>query len=183
MIKQEELIKVLLSPSTTSWDELQDKVSQILNIHPASLQLQYCFSNEKNNSLFFNLDSHDDYIGMCGQLRPFVVLRIFSNGKPSKSGGLYTPPMFCRKLPESWNVLVGQGPNRHIYSRRSLAESTGNQHIPVESAESVQTFSAEEVHWTLAESSGITRLQQNNQTLVESSRIQWTPVDSSRAYL
>ena len=77
--------KGLTLPSTTSWDELQDKASQILNIHPASLQLQYCFSNEKNNSLPFNLDSHDDYVGMCGQLRPFVVPRILSNGKPSKS--------------------------------------------------------------------------------------------------
>ena len=80
------------------------------------------------------------------------------------------PHMFHRKLPESRNVLVWQGPNQHLYSGRSPAESTGNQHIPAESMESVRTFSAEQVHWTLAESSGIQWNIQN-------------PVDSSRAYL
>ena len=136
MIKQEELIKVLLSPSTTSWDELQDKVLQILNIHPASLQLQYCFSNEKNNSLFFNLDSHDDYIGMCGQLRPFVVLRIFSNGKPSKSGGLYTPP---HVLPETPGILECLGGTR-AKSAYLFQEESGR------------------VHWKPAYSSGVCRI-------------------------
>ena len=44
------------------------------------------------------------------------------------------PHMFRRRLLESarvksWNVLVWQGPNQHIYFGRSPAESTGNQHI------------------------------------------------------
>lgn len=77
--------KNLTLPSSTSWDDLQDKVSQILNIHPGSLQLQYRFSNEKNNSLPFDLRSHVDYIEMRNQLRPFVVPKILSNGKLSKS--------------------------------------------------------------------------------------------------
>ena len=92
-----------------------------------------------------------------------------------------------QKLPESSglksrNVLLWQGPNRHIYSGRSPVESTGNQHIPAESAESVRTFSAEEVHWTLAESSGITRLQRNNRTPAESNgitRLWRNPAESS----
>ena len=72
-------------PSLTSWDDLQDSVAKNLDIHPGSLQLQYRFSNEKSNSLPFNLRSHDDYIEMRDQLRPLVVPKILSNGKPSKS--------------------------------------------------------------------------------------------------
>ena len=88
----------------------------------------------------------------------------------SKEEDCTLPHLLRRKLPESRNVLVWQGPNWHIYSGRSPAESTGNQHIPAESVESIWTFSAEQVHWTPAESNGITRLRRN-------------PVDSSRAYL
>jgi hypothetical protein len=77
--------KNLTLSSLTSWANLQDRVAQVLNIHQASLQLQYRFSNEKNNSLPFDLRSHDDYIEMCDQLRPFVIPRILANGKRSKT--------------------------------------------------------------------------------------------------
>jgi len=77
--------KNLTLPSSTSWDDLQDKVSKILNIHPGSLQLQYNFSNDKNNSLPFNLRSDEDYSEMRDQLRPFILPKILSNGRPSKS--------------------------------------------------------------------------------------------------
>ena len=77
--------KNLILPSLSTWDDLQDKVSQVLNIHPGSLQLQYRFSNENKNSLPFDLCSLDDYVEMCNQLRPHIVPRILSNGKPSKS--------------------------------------------------------------------------------------------------
>ena len=80
---------------------------------------------------------------------------------------------------KSWNVLVWQGPNRYIYSVRSLAESTGNQHIPAESAESVQTFSAEHIHRTPVESSGITRLWRKPVETSGISGLQQNPVDSS----
>ena|SRR5882762_6490392 len=77
--------KNLALPSSTPWDDLQDKVSQILNIHPGSLQLQYRFSNEKNNSLPYNLRSHDDFIEMRNQLRPFVGPKILKSGKVSNT--------------------------------------------------------------------------------------------------
>lgn len=77
--------KNITLPSSTSWGDLQDKVAQILNIHPGSLQLQYRFSNEKNNLLPFDLRSHQDYDEMSDQLRPFIVPKILANGKVSKS--------------------------------------------------------------------------------------------------
>lgn len=77
--------KNLILSSSKSWDNLQDRVAQILNVHPGSLQLQYRSSNEKNNLLPFNLRSQDDYEEMCDQLRPFVLPKILANGKLSKS--------------------------------------------------------------------------------------------------
>ena len=83
--KAKETRKLLTLPSLTTWYDLQDKVSQIFNVHPGSLQLQYRFSNEKSNTLPFDLHTHDEYIVMRDQLRPFVVPKILSNGKLSKS--------------------------------------------------------------------------------------------------
>ena len=40
---------------------------------------------KKNNSLPFDLSSHDDYSEMRNQLRTFILPRILANGKPSKS--------------------------------------------------------------------------------------------------
>lgn len=77
--------KKLTLPSSSSWVDLRDKVSEVFNVHPGSLQLQYRLSNENKNSLPFDLCSHDDYTEMCDQLRPFVIPKILSNGKPSKS--------------------------------------------------------------------------------------------------
>jgi hypothetical protein len=77
--------KNLTLPSSTSWEDLKDRVSQIFNIHPKSLQLQYRFSNKKNNALPFDLLSHDDYIGMRSLLRPFILPKILSSGKVSKT--------------------------------------------------------------------------------------------------
>jgi hypothetical protein len=77
--------KNITLPSSTSWANLQDKISQVLNVHPGSLRLQYRFSNEKNNSLPFDLCSDDDYIEMRDKLGPFVLPKILANGKLSKS--------------------------------------------------------------------------------------------------
>ena len=77
--------KNLTLSSLTFWDDLQDRVAQVLNVHQGSLQLQYRFSNEKNNSLPFDLLSHDDYDEMHDQLRPHILPRILANGKRSKS--------------------------------------------------------------------------------------------------
>jgi hypothetical protein len=77
--------KNLTLSSLASWASLQDRVAQVLNVHQRSLQLQYRFSNEKNNSLPFDLRSHDDYDEMRDQLRPYIVPKILANGKPSKS--------------------------------------------------------------------------------------------------
>ena len=91
--------KNLTLPSLTSWDDLQDRVSQVLNIHPASLELQYRFSNENKNLLPFDLSSHDDYVEMCNQLCQLVVPRILKNGKPSKSARkLVVVQMFNRGM-------------------------------------------------------------------------------------
>ena len=91
--------KNLTLPSLTSWDDLQDRVSQVLNIHQGSLQLQYQFSNENKNSLPFDLHSHDDYIEMHDQLRPLIVPKILSNGKPSKSiSKLVVVQLFCKGM-------------------------------------------------------------------------------------
>ena len=77
--------KNLTLSSLTSWADLQDQVSRVLNVYQGTLQLQYRFSNEKNNSLPFDLRSHDDYDEMRDQLRPLIVPRILANGKRSKS--------------------------------------------------------------------------------------------------
>ena len=77
--------KNLTLPLTTSWANLQDRVAQVLNVHQGSLQLQYHFSNEKNNSLQFDLRSHDEYNEMRDQLRPLIVPRVLANGKVLKS--------------------------------------------------------------------------------------------------
>lgn len=91
--------KKLTLPSSTSWDDLRDRVSHVFNIHPASLQLQYRFSNENKNSLPFDLCSYNDYIEMCDQLRPFVIPKILSNGKPSKSiRKLVVVQLFCKGM-------------------------------------------------------------------------------------
>jgi hypothetical protein len=77
--------KNLTLPSFTAWVTLKDKVAQILNVHPQTLQLQYRFSNEKSNSLPFELVSLDDYHGMRDQLKPLIVPKILASGKPSKT--------------------------------------------------------------------------------------------------
>ena len=77
--------KRITLPSFTAWDSLKDKVTQVLNNHPGSLQLQYQFSNEKSNALPFDLVSLNDYNEMHNQLKPFVVPKILASGKPSKS--------------------------------------------------------------------------------------------------
>jgi len=69
----------------TSWVDLQNKVVQIFDIYPGSLQLQYHFSNKKQNLLPFNLNSHNAYVEMHDQLRSFIVPKILVNGKPLKT--------------------------------------------------------------------------------------------------
>jgi hypothetical protein len=91
--------KNLTLPSSTSWADLQDRVAQALNVHQGSLQLQYRFSNEKNNSLPFDLRSQDDYTDMRNQLQPLITPRILANGKPSKSiRKLVTVQLFNRGM-------------------------------------------------------------------------------------
>ena len=77
--------KKLTLSSSTPWADLQNKVAQIFDIYPGSLQHQYHFSNEKQNLLPFNLDSHNAYVEMCDQLRPFIVPKVLANGKPLKT--------------------------------------------------------------------------------------------------
>jgi hypothetical protein len=77
--------KLIALPSTTPWNVLKDRVAQVFNIHPGSMQLQYRLSNEKPNSFPFDLISLEDYNEMRDQLRPFVVPKILASGKPSKS--------------------------------------------------------------------------------------------------
>ena len=83
----------------TSGANLQDWVAQVLNVHQESLQLQYRFSNEKSNSLPFNLHLHNDYNEMCDQLQLLIVPRILANGKRSKSAQkLVTVQLFNRGM-------------------------------------------------------------------------------------
>ena len=77
--------KIITLPSFTAWDSLKDKVTQVLNNHPGSLQLQYQFSNENSNALPFDLVLINDYNKMRDQLKPFVVPKILASGKPLKS--------------------------------------------------------------------------------------------------
>jgi hypothetical protein len=91
--------KNLTLPSSTSWADLQDRVAQVFNVHTGSLQLQYRFSNDKNNSLPFDLRSDNDYIDMRDQLQPHVVPKILASGKPSKSvRKLVTVQLFNRGM-------------------------------------------------------------------------------------
>ncbi|KAF8812202.1 hypothetical protein BYT27DRAFT_7207641 [Phlegmacium glaucopus] len=106
--------KNLTLSSLTPWSVLRDKIAQALNIHPESLKLQYRFSNEKNNTLPFNLSSHNDYIKMQDQLKPFVVPKILANSKPSKSARkLVTVQLFNKEGddipgPQAGGKEVGQ---------------------------------------------------------------------------
>jgi hypothetical protein len=85
--------------SFTSWDNLKDRVAQVLNLHPQSLHLQYRFSNEKSNSLPCDLVSPNDYNEMREQLKPFVVPKILASGKPSKSARkLVTVQLFDKNM-------------------------------------------------------------------------------------
>src|ERR1700730_488844 len=77
--------KKLILSFLTPWAGLQNKIAQVFDIYPGSLQLQYCFSNEKQNLLPFDLDSHDGYVEMHDQLRPFIVTKVLANRKPSKT--------------------------------------------------------------------------------------------------
>ena len=77
--------KNITLPSFTSWDTLKDKVAQVFNLHPGSLQLQYRFSNEKSSSLPFDLISLNDYNEMRDRLKLCVAPKILASGKPSKS--------------------------------------------------------------------------------------------------
>jgi hypothetical protein len=109
--------KNLTLPSSTPWADLQNKVAQIFNIYPGSLQLQYRFSNEKPNSLPFDLNSHDAYVMMCDQLRPFVVPKILANGKPSKAIRKLIMVQLFNKDAEGDGVSGGKGAK----VRRSLS--------------------------------------------------------------
>jgi hypothetical protein len=87
--------KNLTLSSLTPWADLQNRVAQIFNVYPGSLQLQYRLSNEKQNSLLFDLNLDDAYVEMRDQLRPFIVPKILANGKPSKiSRKLVTVQLF-----------------------------------------------------------------------------------------
>ena len=50
--------------SSTFWVEVKHKVAEKFNVYPASLQLQYRFSNEKANSLPFELNTEQAYVEM-----------------------------------------------------------------------------------------------------------------------
>lgn len=101
--------KILALPSLTTWDDLQDRVSQIFNVHPGSLQLQYRFSNEKNNSLPFDLHTHDEYTVMRDQLRPLVVPKVLSNGKLSKSVRKPVSVQLFNKGTQAGGVFIEKG--------------------------------------------------------------------------
>lgn len=75
--------KNLTMSSMTLWDDLRNKVAQVLNIFPGSLRLQYRFSNEQKASLPFDLDSDEAYKEMRDKLEPLVVPEILKSGKRS----------------------------------------------------------------------------------------------------
>ena len=75
--------QALIVPSTILWFDFQQKITEVLNVFPSKLQLQYCFSNENISSLPFDLNSHVLFGLMCDKLRPLVVLPTVKNGKKS----------------------------------------------------------------------------------------------------
>ena len=75
--------QVLIVPSTILWFNFQQKITEVLNIFPSKLQLQYRFSNENKSSLPFDLNSHVLFGLMCNKLRPLVVPPTLKNGKKS----------------------------------------------------------------------------------------------------
>jgi hypothetical protein len=101
--------KNLTLSSLTPWADLQNRVAQIFDVYPGSLQLQYRFSNEKQNLLPFDLNSHDAYVEMRDQLRPFVVPKILANGKPSKSIRKLVTVQLFNKGAEGDGVSGGKG--------------------------------------------------------------------------
>ena len=101
--------KEITLPSYSSLDTLKDRVAQVLNLHPGSLHLQYRFSNEKNNSLPFDLVSIEDYHQMCDKLKPFVVPKMLASGKPSKCvRKLVTVQLFDKGM-EGVTTIGGKG--------------------------------------------------------------------------
>jgi hypothetical protein len=73
------------------------------------LQLQYCFSNEKQNFLPFDFDSHIAYVEMHDQLRSFIVPKILVNGKPSKTVRKLVMVQLFNKDAEGDGVSGGKG--------------------------------------------------------------------------
>ena len=69
--------------STITWYDFQQKVTEVLNIFPSKLQLQYHFSNENKTSLPFNLNSHMSFGSISHKLRPLVMPATLKNGKKS----------------------------------------------------------------------------------------------------
>lgn len=70
--------------STILWAELQEKLSKILNIYPASLHAQYRLSTDAKGSLPFDLTSRQEFQQLVTMIQPMVVPPRLANGKRSK---------------------------------------------------------------------------------------------------
>lgn len=81
--KQKGSRVIQTSSSITPWTALKDKLSEIMNIHPTTLQAQYRLSTENKRSLLFDLTSQLDLDALIIRLRPLVVPPINADGRRS----------------------------------------------------------------------------------------------------
>ena len=70
--------------STIRWPTLEQKLSEILNIYPASLHAQYHLSTDAKGSLPFDLTSSPDLQQLVNMIQPLVVPPRLANGSDQK---------------------------------------------------------------------------------------------------
>jgi hypothetical protein len=69
--------------SSIGFYTLRDWVAFILKAHPQSVELQYCFSNDRPLALPCDLTSEQEFQAMVDHLRPLIVAPMLHNGKHS----------------------------------------------------------------------------------------------------
>jgi hypothetical protein len=75
--------KIETFSSTISWDNLEERMGEVLNIYLKNLRLQYRLSTDSSKSLPFDLASQPQLDAMITLLRPLIVPPLLASGKKS----------------------------------------------------------------------------------------------------
>jgi hypothetical protein len=75
--------KIEMFSSTISWDSLEERMGELLNIYLKNLRLQYRLSTDSSKSLPFDLASQQQLDALITLLRPLIIPPRLANGKKS----------------------------------------------------------------------------------------------------